>query len=110
MPVITENDLNEAIAEMNGQRHPNAETCIKLASYYTIKDKLFPTEEVPIKYSYAAPPVTNNTIDYSGSSEFSYAVSGKDTSEVMRKLDEIMQGLFVVNPPLYKRIMRDLTE
>lgn len=32
-------DLEEAIAECQGQRNPNADTCIKLAAFYTIKRK-----------------------------------------------------------------------
>ena len=34
--MITEQDLLEAIAECQGQRNPNANTCIKLAAYYII--------------------------------------------------------------------------
>ena len=32
--VIREDDVREAIAEMQGQKNPNANTCIKLAAYY----------------------------------------------------------------------------
>ena len=78
--MITQEMLNEAIAECNGQRHPNADTCMKLASYFTIKNEMFPKEEPMIQtgYSYAAPPVTGgNTIDYDSGTEFSEAVYGK---------------------------------
>ena len=111
--MITENQLNEAIAEMNGQRHPNAETCIKLASYYTIKNELFPKNKPQIdpEYSFDAPPVTNNnTIDYYSDTDFGRAVSGRDVNEIMQLLDDTMSALYVVNPPLYNRIMRDLSE
>lgn len=110
--MITENQLNEAIAEMNGERHPDANTCIKLASYYTIKNELFPKDKSPImpSYSYAAPPTEDNTIDYHSGTEFGDAVNGKDVYEVIKMLDELMSGLFVVNPPLYRRIMRELSE
>lgn len=112
--MITENQLDEAIAEMQGQRHPNADTCLKLASYYTIKNELFPkTEAKPMiedRYSYAAPPVTqNSTIDYSSDTEFGRAIHGRDADDVFRVLDEIMTGVYVVDSALYRRIMRDLT-
>ena len=35
--MITEMDLQEAIAECQGKRNPNADTCIKLAAFYIIK-------------------------------------------------------------------------
>ena len=40
--MITEQDLQEAIAECQGERHPNANTCMKLAAFYTIKNELYP--------------------------------------------------------------------
>jgi len=113
--LITENQLEAAIAEMQGQRHPNADTCLKLASYYTIRNELYPkTEAKPMiedRYSYAAPPVPqNSTIDYESDTEFGKAVYGKNVDDVLAKLDEIMTGVYVVEPSLYRRIMRDLAE
>ena len=43
--MITEKDLQEAIAECQGQRNPNANTCIKLAAFYTIRRELFGEEK-----------------------------------------------------------------
>lgn len=110
--MITENQLNEAIAEMNGQRNPNADTCIKLASYYTIKDKLYPSENGPQispTYSYDNYPVTEDSaIDYISDTDFGKAVNGRKTGEIMSILDDVMSALFVINLPLYKRILREL--
>ena len=39
--MITEKDLQEAIAEGQGQRNPNANTCIKLAAFLTIRKEMF---------------------------------------------------------------------
>lgn len=111
--MITENQLNEAIAEMQGQRNPNASTCLKLASYYTIKNELFPKEEKPQidGYSYAAPPVlADNLISYSSDTEFGTLVNGKNVDDVLKKIDDVMTGVYVVDNSLYKRIMRDLRE
>ena len=50
--MITEKDLLEAIAECQGERNPNANTCIKLAAYYTILDHLSDknkTDQIPIE-------------------------------------------------------------
>lgn len=109
--MITEDKLNEAIAEMTGQRHPDANTCLKLASYYTIRNELFPKNAPQIDRGYsAAPPPGDYTIDYDSGTEFSQAINGRDITEVLKVLDELMTGLYVVNPPFYRRIMRDLTE
>lgn len=112
--MITENQLNEAIAEMQGQRNPNASTCLKLASYYTIKNELFPKEQpqmITSSYSFASPPASGqNTIDYVSDTDFGKSVTGKNADDVMSKLDEVMAGLFVINPPLYKKILRELAD
>jgi hypothetical protein len=50
--MITEKDLKEAIAECEGERNPNANTCIKLAAFYTILDNMYGEKtEIPNNYS-----------------------------------------------------------
>lgn len=109
--MITEQELLEAIAECQGQRNPNANTCIKLASFYTILDHLNagkePVREQPM-YSFANE--AENTVRYQSGTEFADAIHGKDTDEVMSMMDELMTTLSVVNPPLYKSVMRRVTE
>lgn len=106
--MITEQDLLEAIAECQGQRNPNANTCIKLAAYYTILDNIkedkTQTAEVkePVQYSFSS----GDKIQYDGESEFAQAINGKPTAEFYTLMDELMQTLQVVNPPLYKSVMR----
>ena len=60
--MITEHDLQAAIAECQGKRNPDASTCIKLAAFYTIRNHLFPEtpeKQGPVtqeRYSYAPAP------------------------------------------------------
>ena len=107
--MITEQELLEAIAECQGQRNPNAETCIKLASYYTILDHSTDgskKEEQPM-YSFANE--TENTITYQSGTEFADAIYGRDVDEIMSIMDELMSTLSVINPPLYNSVMRRVT-
>lgn len=105
--MITEKDLYEAIAECQGERNPNANTCIKLAAFYTILDHITEkTVEETSGYSYAYAP--DNTVYYDGDSEFAIAISGKDSYEAWSLMDELMQTIQVTNPPLYKSVMRRL--
>ena len=108
--MITEQELHEAIAECQGQRNPNANTCIKLASFYTILDHM---EEKP-NYSempnYSFANETENTVKYQSGTEFADAVYGKDVDEIMGIMDELMSTLSVVNPPLYRSVMRRVVE
>ena len=109
--MITEKDLREAIAECQGERNPNANTCIKLAAYYTILENLnsdtgYSRQSDPIREI----PVSVNVIDYDGVSEFAQAVHGKDTFDVMALMDELMDAVMVTNPPLYKSVIRRLSE
>lgn len=111
--MITEQELLEAIAECQGQRNPNANTCMKLASFYTILDHLGYDHPSPPPqsngYSYASEPA-GNTLDYDSGTEFSDAIQGKSTDEVMAVMDELMDTLSVVNPPLYNSVMRRVTQ
>lgn len=103
--MITEKDLQEAIAECQGQRNPNANTCIKLAAFLTIKKEMFPEEQEEQHYSFATPI---ETISYHSDSDFAQAVQGKDQDEVFSVIDELMDAVKVLNPRLYDSVMRKL--
>lgn len=102
--MINENELKEAIAECQGQRNPNASTCLKLASYYIIQDHMKQEEPMP-QYSYAMPP---EEAAYDSGTEFSDRIKGMDIDEVLAVMDELMTALTVVNPRLYASVMRKL--
>ena len=102
--MITEKDLQEAIAECEGIRNPNANTCIKLAAFYTIKNELFGKTEQLQAYSYAS---SHNT-EYVSDTEFGRMVSGMNIDDVMELMDELMSTLQIVNPRLYESVLRKL--
>lgn len=106
--MITERDLQEAIAACEGERKPNAATCIKLAAFYTIREQMFPVKqtEEPVMYSRCsgADPVTA----YESDTEFGQAVQGMRTDDLMPIMDELMSTLQVLNPRLYAGVMRKL--
>lgn len=115
--MITEQDLQEAIAECEGQRNPTANTCIKLAAFYTIKQHMFPDE----KPAYSFAPATINTksediekssdlVNYESDSEFSQAIYGLSSDVAWSIMDELMSTLAVINPKLYNSIMRKVAE
>lgn len=109
--MITQQDLQEAIAECKGQRNPTASTCMKLAAYYTISDymqreqqaQLEPTPGVssPRSYSFASAP--------SHGSEFLEAVGRLDPGVVTEIMDELMETLRAIHPRLYDGVMAKLT-
>ena len=105
--MITEHDLRAAIAECEGARNPDANTCIKLAAFYTILDHLYGTESQrePEKiYSFQEPP---EEIPYS-KSEFSQLTQEVGIKKVFPIMDEVMEMLFVTNKPLYDSIIRKI--
>ena len=109
--MITEKDLREAIAECNGKRNPDANTCVKLAAFYTILEHLYPSEVKTVpSYSYAAPPEPTEVITYDSGSEFGQIVNGRPTDEIMGIMDELMESLSVINPRLYGGVIRKLRE
>ena len=108
--MITQQDLKQAIAECQGERNPNANTCIKLAAFLTIQRELFgeekQVEQFP-SYSYAPAPV-RNTIEIDSDSEFARAVNGMDTGEFLPIIDELMGTLQIIQPRLYNAVMMKL--
>ena len=108
--MITEQELHEAIAECQGQRNPNANTCIKLASFYTILDHMAEKQNYSEMPNYSFANDTENTVKYQSGTEFADAVYGRDVDEIMGIMDELMSTLSVVNPPLYRSVMRRVVE
>lgn len=49
-----------------------------------------------------------NTINYNGDSEFLQLINGRDQSEVLPVMDELMSTLQVINPRLYNSVLRKL--
>lgn len=105
--MITETDLNTAIAECQGKRNPDAKTCMMLAAFYTIRREMFGEEkDAEPSYSFAPAPVA--VIETDKDSEFARAVDGKEQERVIPVLDELMQTLSVIQPKLYDAVMAKL--
>lgn len=108
--MITEKDLQEAIAECIGQRNPNANTAIKLAAFYTIKRELYGEDKEAVQlpsppgYSYAPAPevsLVNNPSD----SEFARIIDGRPQKEVWPLMDEMMDTISMIHPNLYHAVL-----
>ena len=108
--MITETDLQEAIAECLGRRNPDANTCIKLAAFYTIRRELFGEEKDagPLPgYSFlpdpqpSAEPLIRNDSD----SDFARAIDGRRQDEIWPLMDEMMDTIHAIHPRLYNAVM-----
>ena len=93
--MITRKDLIEAIEKCQGQKNPNANTCIKMAAYYTILDHT-PEDESELSF-------TNRP-----SSEFMSILNTKKMDDVLIVIDDLMEDLQGVNPKLYYETMEKL--
>ena len=106
--MITERDLDEAIAECQGQPNPNANTCIKLAAYYIIKDYMIDSKnDTPNDYSFNS-KLTEQKINYDSGTSFSNIIKDKSIDEVLEIMDDLMTTLQLINPRLYEGVMRKL--
>lgn len=108
--MIKEEDLLEAIAECQGQRNPNASTCMKLAAFYTILDHVREGDDkrevMPIPaYSYANDP---DVIDYTGDTEFASVIRGLSLQDVLSVMDELMTTLQAIYPKLHDAVISKL--
>lgn len=108
--MITIKDLQEAIAECKGERDPNANTCIKLAAYYTIMEHMQDNSMPAQKYSFAAGPPPSAVVDYQGTSEFAECARGMPLNDFMAVMDELMSTLQILNPKLYNSVIRRVSE
>ena len=113
--MITEYDLDEAIAECQGKRNPDAQTCMKLAAFYTIKQHMFGKPEQDVRmnseavpaYSYSA---GNESVSYESDTGFGKAVFGMENDRVWPMIDELVETVRVIIPKLYDAFMRKLND
>lgn len=96
--MITRRDLLEAIDKCQGQKNPNANTCIKLAAYYTILDH---TPDSLSEYSFANKP---------SDSEFMRVIKKKKVDDVLYVIDSMMEELESIAPRLYYETMERLND
>ena len=117
--LITEKDLQEAIAECQGQRNPNASTCIKLAAFLTIQKELFGKSEQfekieksePIKtYSFDSADNKEKIVDFPVDTEFGKLIDGKIAADAWDVMQELMDALKITNPKLYNFVLRKLEQ
>lgn len=104
--MIRVEDLQEAIAECQGQRNPNAQTCIKLAAYYTILDHLTGQKTPQVSVI----PVSESGYSYSSETEFSEAIRGRKAEDIMPVMDELMSALSILQPKLYRATLQKLSD
>ena len=106
--MINEKDILDAIAECQGVRNPSASTCVKLASYYTILDKIKSENNTP-SYSYYVPnAIEDQTVSYESNSEFFQIANGQKIDRVWSVIDDHMNALQILNPKLYNNVIRKL--
>ena len=102
--MIKREELLEAIAECQGERNPDAKTCIKLAAYYTILNNIQDEVIAPKQSGYSYAPYSGN------GSEFSEAVKGLNLNDVMPVFEELMEAVELLIPKLYRATINRLKE
>lgn len=113
--MITERDVDQAIAECLAERDPNAWTAMRLASFLTIRTALFsrPAEPeaprpAPQAVSLASgsphdPP--GEIIRYTSGTEFACTIDGKPAASVWPIIDELMSVTRELHPRIYKAVL-----
>lgn len=107
--LITEFDLDKAIAECQGVPNPNAKTCMLLASFLTIKKEMFGKDEQerqPVQYSFDNAPDDDIIVD----TDFKQMLSEKPINDVFDIIEDLMNTLELLSPKLHNSIMERLEE
>jgi len=94
--LITDKDWQEIIAKCQGVSKPNevAHILLAAATYMTERNN--------------APALRNEVIGYSGDSEFSHLVNGKNPELVLSIFEELMDTLSALSPRLYRAVIEKL--
>lgn len=110
--MITKADLNQAIAECQAERNPNAHTAVKLAAFYTLLDHIEPERATPIlpAYSFAAGAEPAVTVSYDSGTAFSKAISGRRPDDIWPIFDELMNVLHDLQPRLYNAVLAKIND
>lgn len=111
--MITVEELKAAIAECEGERNPNANTCMKLSAYYILlREKQGHDILERPAYSYASAPseTPEVKVGYLSDTDFSKAIQGKPDAPVWAIMDELMTVLQAIKPNLYDGVMRKIKE
>lgn len=107
--MITIDDLKAAIAECEGERNPNANTCMKLSAYYTLLREKQGKPDIS-GYSSAPAPSVSETVDYYSETEFGQLVQDKPVKDVLSVMDELLSHLSAVQPRMYDGTLRKLRQ
>lgn len=105
------NEINWAISQLE-QEESSFPSYNKLASLYTIRDKMQGTKKPEPDYngySQASAPATEiQSLGQYGNSEFLQSIVGKDVAVVFGVIDGLMEDLQVVNPRVYNNVLRKI--
>lgn len=93
--MITQRELEDAIWRLENAEDPTAQTCITLSAFYNVKDHMYPDSGA----SFDAEPT------YSSDTEFGQTVQNKKITEILALMDELLETLKVLHPPLYESVM-----
>lgn len=108
--MITIDDLKAAIAECEGERNPNANTCMKLSAYYILLREKQSAPEAAYSGAPAPESPVKETVEYFSETEFGRAINGKETALVLALVDELMSTVEIINKRLYLGVMRRIDE
>lgn len=114
--MITERDIDQAIAECQADRDPRAWTCIRLAAFLIIKRELFGgPEQLPTGYhlpliqgasfATATQSTEEQTIHYTSKTAFGKAIDGKRAADIWPIIDELMSITHDLYPQIHDRVM-----
>lgn len=115
--MITERDIDQAIAECRAERDPNAWTAMRWAAFLTIKclefghpDLTQPSSAPPPMLrglSFATAPAIpeDQTIHYTSKTAFGKAIDGKRAADVWPIIDELMSITHDLYPQIHDRVM-----
>ena len=95
--MLNVDEINKEILNLETKRDTTYAAIEKLASLYIVRDHLLGSEP-------------SGSISTQGQTVFERAIAGKDFSDVLPILCDLMSTLEAVNPVLYRKVIEKLSE
>lgn len=98
--MISLDEIERTILELESRRDTTFATCEKLATLYVVRDHLEPSEK----------PISEeaSVVSSGGNTEFMAACDGLPTEEVLKVVNELMDAVQMVNPKAYRSVIDKL--
>lgn len=108
--MYTREELVDAVNQLSASPNHSIQNCEKLAAVFTVLDHISPqSPPLPQESGYSFESRGGDVIEKYGDSQFLNIIAGKDSREVFKIIDEMVEAISVLNPKLHRAFLSRLS-